>query len=169
MEPGTELPHEYICQSNCDGQTHYYSFSGDSEGFFEDIIDDNQSQHEVTITIPPISMDEAGSSIIDLSKMSQDAVTIHKTRRLLNKQKLRTGERKVLAILVRDTNGNAPHQSQDKMARDLFGIDGPEKGNNLVCCFTSFRNRFCSGNMFSSLFKLLPLREKGTCHVQGGS
>jgi hypothetical protein len=85
---------------------------------------------------------ETDNSVIDLEKMSEDAVTIHRNRRLSNKQ-MRKGERKVLAILVRDRYGNEPHQSQDKMARDLFGIDEPVLGNNLVCGFIPSLNRLC--------------------------
>ena len=132
LEPGIELPHKYICQSDCDGRMHFYSFSGDSEGFFEDMMNNDNDNNEITISTPPGSI-ERDAFVIDLDQMPEDAVIVHRNRRLSNNNKLtRRGERKVLVILVQDRFGNAPHQSEDRMSRDLFGIGEPLGSNNLV-------------------------------------
>ena len=133
LEPGIDLPHKYICQSNCDGKIRFYSFSGDSEGFFENMLDaDNSSTHEITLSIPPTSIDR-DNSLIDLEQISEDSVIVHKNRRRLSLVKqMRKGERNILVILVQDRHGNKPHQSEDKMARDIFGIGEPVGSNNLV-------------------------------------
>ena len=91
------------------------------------------SNNEVTLTVPT-KIFEDGDSVIDLDTISKDSVTIHRNRKLSSK-KTRKGERKVLAILVQDKHGNKPHQSEDQMSRDLFGIDDQSMGNNLVRIF----------------------------------
>jgi hypothetical protein len=141
LEPGIELPHTYICQSDCDGRMHFYSFSGDSEGFFEDMMNNGNDNNEITISTPPGSI-ESDNFVIDLDQMHEDAVIVHRNRRLANKHTKR-GERKVLVILVQDRYGNAPHQSEDRMSRDLFGIGEPLGSNNLVCGVIFSVKRFC--------------------------
>ena len=99
--------------------------------------------NEITISTPPGSI-ESDNFVIDLDQMHEDAVIVHRNRRLANKH-TRRGERKVLVILVQDRYGNAPHQSEDRMSRDLFGIGEPLGSNNLVrvCGFISSVKRFC--------------------------
>ena len=127
LQQGIDLPHEFICKSDCNGRDHVYSFNGDPKGFFGGILNNS---NEVTINVPPLSR---GESIIDLRELSEDSVIPKRGRQLSNK-KMRKGERKVLVILVQDRYGNAPHQSEETMARDIFGIDTP-LSINLVSVF----------------------------------
>ena len=120
----------------------------------------NNNHNEIFISTPLGSIDKE-NSVINLEQIHEDAMFIHRNRRL-SKKKMRRGERKVLAILVQDIFGNAPHQSEERMARDLFGIGEPIGSNNLVCACSSINKMFFKDChlTFVILLNLLELNQR---------
>ena len=109
---------EYICATTChDINTKFYSFYGDTNVFNLHM----NAGDEIFISIP-IDQRES-NSVINLDILPKNSISLHKKRRRLSMDNKRKGDKKVLVVSVKDRVGNAPTQSLEALAGDIFGIN----------------------------------------------
>jgi hypothetical protein len=109
---------EFMCATTCrDVHTKFYSFQGDA-GVLNQAMNED---YEILIRIP---IDQRESdSVINLDSLPKTAISLHNKRRRLSMNEKRKGEKKVLVVSVKDSAGNAPTQTREGLANDVFGID----------------------------------------------